>query len=335
MLLQEGADVLETRLNHPDHIYNLDESAFFLNEQGGVVFCEKGKAVSEIGSHSDKENLTISICVSATGKVVKPLVVYKYERTPTLVREKLPKGWAIGASDSGWMNSELFCEWFMNPFAPFEKAEHGDEPVIVFFDGHASHLSLPVSQFAKENKIHLICLPRNCTHLLQPLDVSLFRPLNRWWKVEKELHEFTNGPICKWEVPILLKVIFERYDLAKSVISGFQKCGLHPWNAEAVDYSKCKNELSNQNPSECSSTEPIKQSVLQYLESKIEPSVLHQFQNVMDWTGDDKYAELFNVWKKMANDKTSYCSIANDSSTCIVDVPVIHFPQEVRFSLPC
>ena len=36
---------------------------------------------------------------------------------------------------------------------------------------------LEVIKLAKENDIHLLCLPAHTTHLLQPLDVGVFRSL--------------------------------------------------------------------------------------------------------------------------------------------------------------
>ena len=50
-------------------------------------------------------------------------------------------------------------------------------PVLLIEDGHSSHISLEVIKLAKENDIHLLCLPVHTTHLLQPLDVGVFRCL--------------------------------------------------------------------------------------------------------------------------------------------------------------
>ena len=44
-------------------------------------------------------------------------------------------------------------------------------------DGHCSHISLELIQLAQENDIHLLCLPSHTSHLLQPLDVGVFKSL--------------------------------------------------------------------------------------------------------------------------------------------------------------
>ena len=52
-------------------------------------------------------------------------------------------------------------------------------PVVWIFDGHYSHISLELIKLARDNNIHLLCLPPNTTHILQPLDVGLFAVLKK------------------------------------------------------------------------------------------------------------------------------------------------------------
>jgi hypothetical protein len=38
--------------------------------------------------------------------------------------------------------------------------------------------------YAKENGIHMLCLPPHCTHRMQPLDVSIYGPLKKYFNQE-------------------------------------------------------------------------------------------------------------------------------------------------------
>jgi hypothetical protein len=49
---------------------------------------------------------------------------------------------------------------------------------MILFDGHSSHITTEVIKFYIAKKILLICLPPHTTHMLQPLDVGVFSPLN-------------------------------------------------------------------------------------------------------------------------------------------------------------
>ena len=47
-------------------------------------------------------------------------------------------------------------------------------PVLLYQNGHASHVSIELIELARLNDMHLLCLPSHTSHLLQPLDVSVF-----------------------------------------------------------------------------------------------------------------------------------------------------------------
>ena len=48
-------------------------------------------------------------------------------------------------------------------------------PVLLIFDGHSSHITIDVIEYARSNGLHLLCLPSHTSHILQPLDVGVFK----------------------------------------------------------------------------------------------------------------------------------------------------------------
>lgn len=101
---------------------------------------------------------------------------YPYERIPNNICVAAPKSWSLGHSKNGWMTQESFFEYVTNTFYKWCIQMHIEFPIILFVDGHSSHLTLALSDFCVQNKIELIALYPNATHLLQPMDVSIFRP---------------------------------------------------------------------------------------------------------------------------------------------------------------
>ena len=71
------------------------------------------------------------------------------------------------------MEEAHFAQWFEKQFYPAVKHLAETGPVVMFFDGHYSHMSIG---------IHLFCLPPNTTHILQPLDVGVFGPVKTAWR---------------------------------------------------------------------------------------------------------------------------------------------------------
>lgn len=189
----------------------------------------------------EKECITTLVMGSAAGVVGPTMVVHSYVRIPADIAESTPTDWALGKSKSGWMTGELFYEYITNIFHPWLENNNISRPVILFIDGHTSHLTLHTSQFCVENKIILVALLPNATHLLQPMDVSVFRTLKSGWKetVKNWRIENMRDPVLKKRhfSPLLKKCIDDRVR-GEVLQNGFRKCGLHPWNACAVDYSK-------------------------------------------------------------------------------------------------
>lgn len=80
------------------------------------------------------------------------------------------------------MTLASFFKYVVNILEPH--IQNVPKPVVLFLDNHSSHVSLQLSEFCQEKGIILVALPPNSTHILQPLDVSFFKPLksNNWNK---------------------------------------------------------------------------------------------------------------------------------------------------------
>jgi hypothetical protein len=50
---------------------------------------------------------------------------------------------------------------------------------LLIMNGHTSHVAWEFFDYCLSNDIIPLCLPAHSTHLLQPLDVGLFGPLQR------------------------------------------------------------------------------------------------------------------------------------------------------------
>ena len=86
----------------------------------------------------------------------------------------------LGFSPKGRISSEAFFEWLANIFFPNVK-DKMPFPIIIFMDGHSAHINIAVSDFCRDNNIILYCFPAHASHVLQPLDVSVFGPMKRSW----------------------------------------------------------------------------------------------------------------------------------------------------------
>ncbi len=88
----------------------------------------------------------------------------------------------ISLNENGRTDNKLCIEWMEERFEPFTRSHLRGEYRLLIIDGHASHMSTKFITFTRANKIICLCLPPNSTHLLQPLDVSVFGLLKKNYK---------------------------------------------------------------------------------------------------------------------------------------------------------
>ena len=82
-------------------------------------------------------------------------------------------------SASGWSNTDFFLEYLSEHFIKYVQGLTDDQPVLLIYDGHKSHVAISVIEWAKAHNITILVLPAHCSHILQPLGVGCFGPLNR------------------------------------------------------------------------------------------------------------------------------------------------------------
>lgn len=98
----------------------------------------------------EKECLTVLVTGNAAGALVDTMIVFRYERIPGVIASSLPEHWGIGRSESGWMSGETFYCFLENVFVPWLKRNKIRLPVILFIDGHASHLTYHSSRLCEK-----------------------------------------------------------------------------------------------------------------------------------------------------------------------------------------
>ncbi|KAF2889493.1 hypothetical protein ILUMI_16680 [Ignelater luminosus] len=98
------------------------------------------------------------------------------------VVKSVPQGWGVGHSDSGWMKKEIFYEYVANVFYSNIVNAKVEFPVLLFVDGHKTHLDIKLSDLCSNLQIILVALYANTTRILKPADVLAFNPLKTGWR---------------------------------------------------------------------------------------------------------------------------------------------------------
>lgn len=310
---------LEDVLSEPKRIFNGDESAFFLNPKGSKVLAKKGdKCIFQQVNCDEKECITVLVTGNAAGDLCPPLLCLKYERLPQEIVAGVPPEWGVGKSPNGWMTGQVFYEYLTNIFHPWLVTNKITLPVILFMDGHSSHLTLHTSNFCKNNGIVLVALLPNSTHILQPMDVGVFRPLKSGWKTAVHDHRLQrvaaqeDPTLRKRDFARLLKTVIEKTISPQILQQAFRKCGLFPWDPSAVEVEKLiARPRSTSATSTVSSTSPAPRTpdsnavadsaqCCALVESLLGGVKVKRFEESGDvWQGAVEDTNLFVLWRQL------------------------------------
>lgn len=141
------------------------------------------------------------------------------------------------------MKADIFYDYISKGLNKWLNDNNVKKPVLVFIDGHKSHMTKDLSKYCYDNGIILYALPPNTTHMMQPADVSVFKPLKQEWA--RTVHEWSSQPdnfnsvLTKSTFCPLLNKVLKKPTLEDAIKNGFRKCGLYPFDPNAVDFTKC------------------------------------------------------------------------------------------------
>jgi hypothetical protein len=202
--------------NSPHLIFNVDEKGISTNHTPSHIVARRDFYPQSITTGKSK-TITVLGCGSASGVAIPPYFVFPGKRMmPDLLKDASP-GANGTMSDSGWSNSSVFRDYLKDHFIKFIPRREPHQYLLLIFDGHKSHISVDLIDWAKEQKIILFILPAHTSHILQPLDVACFGPFQKIYnnKCQKLMR---TGPasISRYDV---CKLACETYTLALSAVN--------------------------------------------------------------------------------------------------------------------
>jgi len=105
-------------------------------------------------------------------------------------------GVGAGMSESGFVKRDFFETHITEHFAKYAGIEKGSNwpTTLILYDGHTSHISRTLTQWARERSVVLFVLPPHSSHLTQSLDVVVFGPIKQYYYRECMTYCMHNNP---------------------------------------------------------------------------------------------------------------------------------------------
>ena len=210
-----------------------------LAERSKVIGTYKGRTFKMMDD-GNRELLTAIESVSADGRVLPTLIIYK-GATHYMGWHKFTgkdsefKNFRFSYSPKGWTDRVLSLDWIENIFNLYTKDIAEKDWRMLILDGHYSHVTIEFMEYCEEHQIALYCLPLHSMHILQPLDVGLFGPLQHYYgkavddSVWRGIHGIHKGTF----LPLYLQARQATY-VSPNIITVFATCGLFPLNSRVV-----------------------------------------------------------------------------------------------------
>ena len=219
--------------NHPEAIYNMDESGMPLEPRPPKVVARKGQKKVRYQTSGQKQQITVIDCGSATGQCLPPFVIFAAKKLNHMWCKNEVNGTNYAYSDKGWIDHELFFHFLEKHFLAHAVPRR---PLLLLLDGHSTHSDLMSLKFARDHKVTIFCLPPHTIHECQPLDCSLFKPLKDRWR--QECHKFyCQNPgtvISKLNFNFVFRNAWLKAITPENFVSGFRKTGVYPFNRHAI-----------------------------------------------------------------------------------------------------
>jgi len=213
-------------LNSPSNVYNFASNKILFEIEYPVIAPRGSKNIYDVRKSVSKGFATLGLLVSACGNILPPQIIFKtnVENKDQLKQHCIEKGFFFTTTINGFQNKVSF-----NKYIKFV-AEKMEKPSVLFIDNDCSHSDLSLVRWCEKKNIFLKYLPAHTTHILQPLDVTVFRSLTSSYRQEYENWKLSNNnlPINESIFVDILKTAHE--DIPIQIIEkGFEKSGLYPF----------------------------------------------------------------------------------------------------------
>lgn len=118
-------------------------------------------------------------------------------------------------------------------------------PRVLLLDGHSSHYSYSLLEYARANNIIILGYPPHCTHALQGLDVVCFARMKESWKQEIQIFEdLHKREVKKSDFTGVFGRAYLRAFTSDTVKAAFKATGVHPFNRDAITPEQMKPSVT-------------------------------------------------------------------------------------------
>ncbi|XP_045482114.1 uncharacterized protein LOC123686157 [Harmonia axyridis] len=219
-------------------IYNIDKIDFLTipTKESRVLTPRGHRRVVKISLAKRGVSITAVCGMNPIGDFIPPFLIFPRVKTTRSLKNGAPEGTTAVAHACGRMTSKIFFKYLEH----FKKYARPSEinPVLLLMNNHTKYISLDVIKLCEENHIILLGFPPHTSHLIQPLDVSIYGPLKTAYlqACEDFLTHNRVRVITLYDFSSLFRKAYLETATVSNALRGFTDTGLYPIDSQAFDY---------------------------------------------------------------------------------------------------
>ena len=168
---------------HSDYSINMDQTPipFTFNSKCTLEMVGK-KTINIRKSTNDTKRATLALTVTASGKMIRPMLIFKGTANGRIVKRDMP-GWdntfLYACQSNAWMDERCMLLWVELCLKPHVATIPTGIIPIIFLDSYRCHMMASVVDAIQELGVEVEHIPGGCTCLCQPVDVGINKPFKK------------------------------------------------------------------------------------------------------------------------------------------------------------
>ncbi|XP_011158213.2 uncharacterized protein LOC105194806 [Solenopsis invicta] len=225
-----------------NHIFSVDETAFtipaHLKRVPQIIDIKGRKQVGSLTTAEKESLITVIFSMSAGGTFIPPMLIFPYKNMTDSLMKDAPPGSIGRCHSSGWVQTDLFIEWFEHFIKKAKPTKRS--PILLILDGSYPHSrNIDVIDIARKNYVTLLSIPPHTTYKMQPLDRTFLRPFKQYYsEYICAWHRDNQRTMKQYDLVEMLGKAYLRCETRQIAANGFKVTGIYPFNRHVFSDSE-------------------------------------------------------------------------------------------------
>jgi hypothetical protein len=166
---------------HEDYIINMDQTPIFFSMTAKKTLERRGsRTVNATKSTSDTRRVSVLVTVTASGKLLKALLIFKGVTLGGRIKHEFssyPADNVYGTQPNAWCDEYHMMNWIETILKPYVATAPPGVVPFLMLDKYKCHLMPSVVEAIEALGVEVEHIPSGCTGLVQPVDVGIGKRL--------------------------------------------------------------------------------------------------------------------------------------------------------------